>query len=80
MIYDTVVSNMVYNTCNRVISKYASIADLVEWCNVNVSRDGYYTALTTAAVCSPWVVWIGGNAVVHFTWVGMLLGCQLYQV
>lgn len=57
-----------------------TVPDFVEWCNMDLSRDGYFSGLMKAAVCAPWVAWIGGNAVVHFTWVGMLLGCQIYQV
>jgi len=57
-------------------------ADLSEWCRPDkqTSESGYLMIIVNAAVCAPWVAWIGANGIVHFVWVGALLGCQLYQV
>ena len=57
-------------------------ADMSEWCSPDeaTSESGYTMVAVGAARCAPWVAWIGGNAVVHFVWVGTLLGCQIYQV
>jgi len=56
--------------------------DLYEWCRPDKEtlESGYMMVVANAAMCAPWVAWIGGNAIVHFVWVGILLGCQLYQV
>jgi len=56
--------------------------DLSEWCppSKETAESGYFMIVVHAAMCAPWVAWIGGNAVVHFFWVGTLLGCQIYQV
>lgn len=57
-------------------------ADLSEWCRPDkeTSESGYLMIVVNAAMCAPWVAWIGANGIVHFVWVGALLGCQLYQV
>jgi len=57
-------------------------ADLYDWCRPDkqTSESGAFMILVNAAMCAPWVAWIGANAVVHFVWVGTLLGCQIYQV
>jgi len=56
--------------------------DLCEWCPPDkaTSESGYFMIVVNAAMCAPWVAWIGANAVVHYVWVGTLLGCQIYQV
>lgn len=52
----------------------------VETCHLNIGTDGFFDSLVKILVCSPWVAWIALNCVVHFLWVGTLLGCQLYQI
>jgi len=56
--------------------------DLYEWCQPDkeTAESGFFMIIVNAGMCAPWVAWIGGNAVVHFVWVGTLLGCQMYQV
>jgi len=71
-----------YLLCRWVDECYITCVDLYEWCQPDkeTSDSGYSMILLKAAMCAPWVAWIGGNAVVHFFWVGALLGCQIYQV
>jgi len=61
---------------------YCLHTDMYEWCRPNkeTSESGYLMILVNASMCAPWVAWIAANGVVHFVWVGTLLGCQLYQV
>jgi palmitoyltransferase len=59
---------------------YGTYVYMSEWCPQDPMKNGYMISVVNAAVCAPWVAWIGGNAAVHFMWVGMLLGCQLYQI
>jgi hypothetical protein len=51
------------------------------WASCGIAlRDGFFTALVAMGKCSPWVAWIGVNAVLHISWVSILTLCQSYQV
>ncbi|XP_035674442.1 palmitoyltransferase ZDHHC17-like [Branchiostoma floridae] len=49
-------------------------------CGLSLSRLGFWAYVGSAGHCSPWVMWIFLNALLHFTWVGILLVCQAYQI
>lgn len=56
---------------------------LTDWranCPFDIYEDGITGILYKVLKTSPWVFWVGANAMVHIVWVTVLLSCQLYQV
>lgn len=49
-------------------------------CPFDIYEDGITGILYKVLKTSPWVFWVGANAMVHIVWVTVLLSCQLYQV
>jgi len=49
-------------------------------CPLNFYEDGITGIFYKIFKTSPWVGWIGLNAVGHIIWVTILFACQLYQV
>lgn len=49
-------------------------------CHISLSSDGYWKTMVEMGQCAPWVTWVSVNAVLHLTWVLILLICQLYQI
>ncbi|PVD34087.1 hypothetical protein C0Q70_05350 [Pomacea canaliculata] len=49
-------------------------------CNLDFYEDGITGIIYKIFKASPWVGWIGLNAVGHLIWVTVLFVCQLYQV
>ncbi|XP_064635159.1 palmitoyltransferase ZDHHC17-like [Lineus longissimus] len=47
---------------------------------IHYSVDGFWGVVKKIVYVSPFVSWIACNAMLHFTWVSILLVCQLYQV
>ena len=63
---------------NRVVSVW-----LLDWqsnCPLNFYEDGITGMIYKVFKTSPWVGWIGLNAMGHMIWVSILFCCQLYQV
>ncbi|KAI8512941.1 Palmitoyltransferase zdhhc17 [Branchiostoma belcheri] len=59
---------------------YVGAANWSQHCGLGFSQLGFWAYVGAAGHCSPWVMWIFLNALLHFTWVGILLVCQVYQV
>ena len=49
-------------------------------CPFDIYVDGITGIMYKVLKTSPWVFWVGANAMVHIVWVTVLLSCQLYQV
>ncbi|XP_062593400.1 palmitoyltransferase ZDHHC17-like, partial [Saccostrea cucullata] len=49
-------------------------------CPFDIYEDGITGILYKVLRTSPWVFWVGTNAMIHIVWVTVLLSCQLYQV
>ena len=49
-------------------------------CHIIYEDLGFSKGLMKICGCEPWIAWVAANSLLHFTWVLMLLICQLYQV
>jgi hypothetical protein len=56
------------------------VADWHHNCPLDIYEDGITGVLYKIFTTSPWVGWIGLNAVFHMFWVTGLFCCQIYQV
>ncbi|KAI4463292.1 palmitoyltransferase hip14 [Holotrichia oblita] len=66
--------------CGQMLYGTAIFWQSQEECRIDLSSLGFWKFLLAIGQCEPWVAWVGANSLLHFTWVLMLLVCQLYQV
>lgn len=65
---------------NTLNVKWVFLTDWRANCPFDIYEDGITGILYKVLKTSPWVFWVGANAMVHIVWVTVLLSCQLYQV
>ncbi|KAK9730918.1 Ankyrin repeats (3 copies) [Popillia japonica] len=66
--------------CGQMLYGTAIFWQSQEECHIDLSSLGFWKFLVAIGQCEPWVAWVGANSLLHFTWVLMLLVCQLYQI